>query len=79
VTLRHAWFASRAERVAVLRLLHEAGHLCMGERASRPSAATTEWAERTLRWPDGRVHRSYVFAAPFAAVPEMVSMRRASG
>jgi hypothetical protein len=63
------WFATRAQRVAVLRWLHDAGHLRMGERASRPSSSSTDWAERTVRWPDGRVHRSYVFRSPFAPAP----------
>ncbi len=59
------WFANRAQRVAVIRWLHEAGHLRMGERKYRPSPTSTEWAERSVRWPDGRAHRSYVFRDPF--------------
>jgi hypothetical protein len=74
-----AWFASRAERIAVLRWLHEAGHLSMGERTIRPSATSTEWAERTVRWPDGRVHRSYVFQAPFEAKHKVVQTRLGAG
>jgi hypothetical protein len=64
------WFANRAERVAVLCWLLDAGHLCMGERRTTPSASSTAWAERTVRWPDGRVHRSYVFRDPFARIAQ---------
>jgi hypothetical protein len=60
------WFADRAQRVAVLRWLHEAGHLRMGESRCRPSSSSTEWAERVVRWPGGRAHRSYVFRDPFS-------------
>jgi hypothetical protein len=63
-----SWFADRRQRVAVLRWLHEAGHLRMGERQYRPSSTSTEWAERAVRWPDGVVHRSYVFRDPFTLV-----------
>ena len=67
------WFANRRQRVAVLRWLHDAGHLRMGERRCQPSSSSTQWAERSVRWPDGRVHRSYVFRDPFLPAPTAVA------
>jgi hypothetical protein len=42
----------------------------MGDRPVVPDSTSAEWAERTPRWPDGRVQKSFVFyAIPRAATP----------
>ena len=62
------WLETRVERVAVLKHLYERGCLLMGDKAAAPSPTSTEWAQRTPQWPDGRVHKSYVFTDPFGVV-----------
>jgi hypothetical protein len=64
-----AWFANRAQRVVVLQCLHAGGHLQMGERNFAVSSRSTEWAERTVRWPGSGIQRSYVLRDPFQRRP----------
>ena len=75
------WFASRAQRVAVLRWLHDAGYLQMGEVRCRPSATSTDWAERAVRWPHFGMRRSYIFQDPFppASPPAVARIQRGQG
>ena len=55
------WFASLAHCRAAVRWLHKCGRLELRDKSVIASSTSTEWAERTPRWPDGRVHRSFVF------------------
>jgi hypothetical protein len=58
------WFDDAAQCRAALRWLHRSGLLLLRNRHAIPSPKSTEWAERTPRWPDGTVQRSFVFKAP---------------
>ncbi len=59
------WFASRAQAVAVLRWLYDQGDL-IGEKGKiRPSPKTTQWAERSCRWPGEKVVKSIRIRDPF--------------
>ncbi len=57
------WFEDAAQCRAALRWLHRSGLLLLRNRHAIPSPKSTEWAERTPRWPDGTVQRSFVFKA----------------
>jgi hypothetical protein len=57
------WFGGSAPCARALCWLHEQNLLVMGGRLARPCLMTTEWAERTPRWPDGRVQKSIVFSS----------------
>jgi hypothetical protein len=57
------WFGDAAECRAALRWLHRSGRLLLRNRHAIPCSKSTEWAERTPRWPDGTVQRSFVFKA----------------
>jgi hypothetical protein len=60
-----SWFASRAQAVAVLRWLYDQGDL-IGEKGKiKPSPRTTQWAERSCRWPGDKVVKSIRFRDPF--------------
>ena len=60
-----SWFASRAQAVAVLRWLYDQGDL-IGEKGKlTPSLKTTQWAERSCRWPGDKVVKSIRFRDPF--------------
>jgi hypothetical protein len=58
------WFGDVSYARSALLWLHESGLLRLGKRHVLVSAKSTDWAERTPRWPDGSVQRSFVFTAP---------------
>jgi hypothetical protein len=58
------WFGDTAYCRAALRWLHQSKLLVLRNRHALPSTKSSEWAERTPRWPDGSVQRSFVFKAP---------------
>lgn len=55
------WFGSAARCATSLAWLHKQSLLVMGNKPARPTALSGEWAERTPRWPDGSVQKSFVF------------------
>jgi hypothetical protein len=57
------WFGATRCR-SVLLWLRQRGLLLLGDRQITPSRNSTEWAERTPRWPDGCVQKSFVFRWP---------------
>jgi hypothetical protein len=59
-----SWFGGSAQCAKALCWLHKQDLLVMGSRPVMPCLMTTEWAERTPRWPDGRVQKSIVFLEP---------------
>jgi hypothetical protein len=61
-TIFRRWFGNSARSSAALMWLHAQGLLVMREKhLAVPSPTSTEWAERTPRWPDGRLQKSFVF------------------
>jgi hypothetical protein len=79
------WFANATQYRAAVHWLYKAGLLELHDQLITPSVTSTEWAERTPRWPDGRVHRSVVFWDPVSppspqgtqADPKPIHRRRA--
>lgn len=61
------WFESRAQAVAALQWLYERGDLVVHQAKGRPSLKTTQWAERSYRWPGGKVVKSIRLRDPFTA------------
>jgi hypothetical protein len=58
------WFGGSKQCAAALAWLHQRGLLVLGDKAATPWLSSGEWAERTPRWPDGRVQKSFVFFEP---------------
>jgi hypothetical protein len=58
------WFGDAAHCRAALLWLHKSGLLLLRGRHVVPQLNSTEWAERTPRWPDGTVQRCFIFKAP---------------
>jgi Domain of unknown function (DUF927) len=58
------WFGSSAGYAAVLAWLQQENLLVLGNKPAMPWPTTCEWAERTPRWPDGRVQKSIIFRSP---------------
>jgi putative DNA primase/helicase len=56
-----SWFHGSAQCARALCWMHEQELLVMSGRPIAPCLMTTEWAERTPRWPDGRIQKSIVF------------------
>jgi hypothetical protein len=72
------WFENARRAAAALTCLHDAGLLLMGDKAAEsPNSDSTDWAERTPRWPDGKVHRSIVLRMP--ALTAMAKAHREGG
>ena len=63
-TAFRSWFGGPVQCAKALCWLHEQDLLVMGGGPVVPCLMTTEWAERTPRWPDGRVQKSIVFLEP---------------
>jgi hypothetical protein len=59
------WFASQAQAVAVLRWLYDQGDLLAEKGKLTPSLKTTQWAERSWRWPGFKVVKSIRLCDPF--------------
>jgi hypothetical protein len=55
------WFGGSTRCAASLAWLHKKGLLVMGDKRAVPNSTSADWAERTPRWPDGRVQKSFVF------------------
>ncbi|WP_428492499.1 DUF927 domain-containing protein [Rhodopila sp.] len=59
-----SWFGGSKQCAAALAWLHQRGLLVLGDKPATPWLASGEWAERTPRWPDGRVQKSFMFLEP---------------
>lgn len=60
------WFGSSSRCAAALNWLQKKNLLVLGDKTATPSLTTPEWAERTPRWPDGSVQRSFVFKSLYS-------------
>lgn len=58
------WFGSPTACAAALAWLRTAKLLVSLQEPAVAGQISCEWAERTPRWPDGRVQKSFVFFAP---------------
>ena len=60
-----SWFGNKILCAAVLGWLHAEGLLLLKHERGKVSEKTTEWAERSPRWPNGQTQKSFIFRDPF--------------
>lgn len=63
------WFCNPAACAAALAWLHRSNLLATRDAPALRGGISCAWAERTPRWPDGRVQKSFIFFAPPVKAP----------